>query len=674
VTDRFVDFSPDPPDHAPETFRADLPRRRLRLSRGVRMAIVAAVTGVLLVVLAGAWLKLDWLAGLPAVPATDALWSFNRAPGVTFLDRNGVKIAVRGPRNGRRVRLSELPAYVPRAFLAAEDRRFYRHGPVDWYGAARAAFADARAGAIVQGGSTLTQQLAKTLFLRPDQTLRRKAQEAALAVKLSRRMSKDQILELYLNRVFFGSSAYGVEAAAETYFGKPASALTLPEAALLAALPKAPSSLSPTTNMPAALARSHLVLRQMADEGWISRADEQRALRSPPALALGPPEDDDFGYVLDWAQTQAAQLAKGQAPDLVVTLSVDHDLQISASQIVQRVMETQGRAAGAGEAALVALGPDGAIRALVGGVDHRFNRYNRAVQASRQPGSAFKPFVYAAALEAGIKPTDIRKDEPVRFGPWSPENYGGGYSGPVTVEDALVKSINTVAVRLTRETGPDKVATLASRFGVSGLPSRPDLSLALGAYETTLLDLTGAYQVFQQDGRREAPYLISMITNSAGQPLYVRAPLPSDQVYDPARAAQMVRMMKEVVRRGTGTHAAFGRPAAGKTGTTQSWRDAWFVGFTPDWVCGVWVGNDDNRPMNRVAGGDLPAEVWRRFMLAAHQNLPVRDFAFLGAPQPQEVRAAPAATPAGNRAAFYRGLSEDFAQAAAGEPTVVAPQ
>ena len=663
MTDRYVDFSPDPP----ETFRADLPRRRLRLSRGVRLAIVAAVCGVLFVILAGAWLKLDWLSGLPSVPANDALWSYNRAPGVTFLDRNGVRIAVRGPRNGRRVRLSELPAYVPKAFLAAEDRRFYRHGPVDWYGAARAAFADARAGTVVQGGSTLTQQLAKTLFLKPDQTLHRKAQEAALAVELSKRMSKDQILELYLNRVFFGSSAYGVEAAAETYFDKPASALSLPEAALLAALPKAPSRLSPVADMPAALARSRLVLRRMAQEGWISLADEQRALRSPPRLAAEPPEDDDFGYVLDLAQTQAAQLSKGQAPDLVVTLTIDHDLQTTASQVVQRVMETQGRAADAGEAALVALGPDGGIRALVGGVDHRFSRYDRAVQAERQPGSAFKPFVYAAALEAGIKPTDIRKDEPVRFGPWSPENSGGGYSGPVTVEDALVKSINTVAVRLTQETGPDKIAALAGRFGVSGLPARPDLSLALGAYETTLLDLTSAYQVFQQDGRREAPYLISMIATSAGQPLYVRSSSPAEQVYDPARAAQMVRMMKEVVRRGTGTHAAFGRPAAGKTGTTQSWRDAWFVGFTPDWACGVWVGNDDDRPMNRVSGGDLPAEVWRRFMLAAHQDLPVRDFAFLGPVQPQARTAAAEATPAGGRAAFYRDLSDAFAHAAQGE-------
>lgn len=662
MTDRFPDFDPSPP----KTFRADLPGRRLpRFGQGLRLTIVAAVCGILLVVLAGAWLKLVWLSGLPAIPANDALWSYNRAPGVTFLDRNGTPIAARGPRNGRRVGLKDLPAYVPRAFLAAEDRRFYQHGPVDWYGTARAALADARAGAVVQGGSTLTQQLAKTLFLRPEQTLRRKLQEAVLSVELSRRLSKDQILELYLNRVFFGSSAYGVEAAAQTYFGKSATDLSLPEAALLAALPKAPSRLSPVADMPAALARSRLVLRRMAEQGWISQADEQRALASPPQLAPEPPEDEDFGYVLDLAQSQAAALAQGRAPDLVVKLTIDRSLQTTASQIVQRVMETQGRAAGAREAALVALAPDGGVAALVGGVDHRFSRFNRAVQAERQPGSAFKPFVYAAALEAGIKPTDIRKDSPVRFGPWSPENYGGGYAGPVTVEEALVRSINTVAVRLAQEVGTDRVADLAARFGVAGLPSHPDLSMALGAYETDLLDLTSAYQVFQQDGRRQPPYLISMITTSAGQPIYVRSAALAQQVYDPARAAVMVRMMEAVVQRGTGSRAAFGRPAAGKTGTTQSWRDAWFVGFTPDWTAGVWVGNDDNRPMNRVTGGDLPAEIWRRYMLAAEDGLPAREFAFLGAAAAQAPAAARAA-PTQGRTAFYRSLAEDFARAATG--------
>ena len=669
MTDHFPDSAPQP---EPPAFRADQvgprsrPRRR-RLGRALRVVIVGLTTVLLLAVMAGAWIKLAYLSDLPAVPIADGLWSLNRAPGITFLDRNGVKIATRGPRHGQKVTLAALPAYVPKAFLAAEDRRFYEHGPVDAYGMARAAMADLQAGAVIQGGSTLTQQLAKTVFLQPDQTLKRKVQEIALAVELSRELTRDQILELYLNRVFFGASAYGVEAASETYFNKPAASLSLSEAAMLAALPKAPSRLSPTEDMPGALARSHLILHQMLQQGWISAADERGALAAPPALVADTPEDADFGYVLDLAQSEAARLARGGAPDLVVRLTVDSNLQTSASAIVRRVLQEQGARARAGQAALVALGPDGSIQALVGGEDHRFSRFDRAVQAQRQPGSAFKPFVYAAALETGVKPTDIRQDAPVRLGPWSPANYGGGYRGAVTVQDALVHSINTVAVRLARETGTDRIGDIAMRFGLTSIPARPALSVALGAYEVNLLELTSGYQVLQQDGRRIEPYLIASITTSSGAPIYAAPASAARQVYDPARAGDMVRMMKGVIERGTGTHASFGRPAAGKTGTTQTWRDAWFVGFTPDWVCGVWVGNDDDRPMNRITGGDLPADIWRRFMLVAHDGVAPRDFPFLGAAD--QTGAVVAAAPSEERTGFYQDLSADFAKAGAeGQP------
>jgi penicillin-binding protein 1A len=677
LSDHFPDNQPGPPPEPPEpgwtppqTWRADLPRARKRrwYEGGWIKGLLLTVLVLGLVGAGGAlWIKLRYLSGLPALPRTEALMSANAVPGMTFLDRNGRQLAVRGPRHGRKVRLSDLPAYVPKAFLAVEDRRFYEHGPIDWQGAARALWSNWRAGAVVQGGSTLTQQLARTIFLKPDRSFERKVREAALAVRLERRLSKDAILELYLNRLFFGAEAYGIDAAAQTYFGKPASSLSLSEAALLAALPKAPSRLSPVNDMPGATARSHLVLERMAEQGWITPAQKAEALAHPPVLVSGGPEDEAYGYVLDLAQAQAARLAGTQAPDLVVHLAIDPAMQTAANQVVREVIASQGGRAGARQAALVALGPDGSVRAIVGGIDHRISRINRAVQAQRPPGSAFKTFVYAAALETGVQPTDTRQDAPVRLGPWSPQNYAGGYRGSVTVQDALARSINTVAVRLAREVGPRRIGELSARFGLKDIPAEPGLSVALGAYEVNLLELASAYQVFQQDGRRIEPSLIEEIDTSSGQVLWRRPPIEGRSVYDAARAGTMVRMLKAVITSGTGRRAAFGRPAAGKTGTSQLWRDAWFVGFTPDWLCGVWVGDDDNRPMSRVAGGDVPAEIWRRFMLAAHQGLPPRDFPFLGETTVAAAQAAPdSAAPAARseaRQSFYQSLSSEFATA-----------
>lgn len=614
-----------------------------------------------------------YFSDLPTVPAKDALWAVNRAPGMAFLDRNGARIASRGPRHGLRVTLANIPPYVGHAFLAAEDRRFYRHGAVDFIGVARSIRANFDAGEVVQGGSTLTQQLAKTIFLKPDQTLKRKLQEAVLAHRIERILTKDEVLELYLNRVFFGTNAYGLEAATQTYFAKSASELTLAEAALLAALPKAPSRLAPTRDMAGALARSHFVLAQMRREGWITAEAEQAAVASPPVLAPPGPGEGDFGYALDLAALQAMQLAGTQAPDLVVQLTIDPYLQVTAADIVRRVMARDGRRARAQQAALVALGPDGAVRALVGGVDHAYSPFDRAAQARRQPGSAFKPFVYAAALEMGVRPGDIREDKPVRFGPWSPQNYGGRYQGAVTVQEALAQSINTVAVRLAQQVGPAKVAALARRFGVGGLPEKPELSIALGAYETSLLDMTGGYHVLQRGGRRYPPYLVDVISTAGGRELYRRQPSGALQVYDPARARTMVRMMQGVIDHGTGQRASFGRPAAGKTGTTQNWRDAWFVGFTPDWTAGVWVGNDDNRPMNKVTGGALPAEIWRRFMIEAHKDIPPHAFATAAAIAPAD----PVKTdgPSGaERNVFYDDLAKAFAEEAAAAPEDPQPE
>ena len=608
---------------------------------------------------------------VPDVPDRQSLMVVNQAPGMTFEDMNGRVIATRGPKHGHAVTLAELPLYVPRAFLAAEDRRFYDHGPVDFQGVARAAWANWRAGHTVQGGSTLTQQLAKTLFLTPQQTLRRKLEEAVIAYRLEGEMSKDEVLELYLNRIFFGDNAYGIDAAAETYFGRPASQLSLSQAALLASLPKAPTRLALTNDMDAALARSRIVLATMHAEGWISAADEQRALASPPQLAPEAPGEGDFGYVLDMAAQQAVQIAGGQAPDLVVKLTVDPSLQAAAQSIVRDTIDNEGERTNIHQGALVLLAPDGAIRALVGGRDHHLSAYNRATQAERQPGSSFKPFVYAAAIENGVRPTDMRDDAPIRIGLWSPQNYGGGFRGPVSVATALAHSINTVAVRLASEVGTAKIADIAHRFGLKSIPADPQLSIALGAYEVNLLELTSAFQVFQQQGQRNDPYLIAEISTERGDVVFDHAPSAGVLVYDQANAGTMVRMLEGVITSGTGTRAGFGRPAAGKTGTTQDYKDAWFVGFTPDWVCGVWVGNDDGQPTRGVTGGEVPAEIWRRMMTIAHQNVPVHDFAWLPAETPsQETADADESTQPPDpeeRGAFYDGLSTDFDRAANGD-------
>ena len=623
----------------------------------LRALVTLALVLLLAIVLAAAqtwrWATHD----LPRIPDAQALWSVGRPPGIAFVDRQNRLLAVRGSRHGRAVRLSEMPASVPRAFMAAEDRRFYEHDGVDWRGVARALRENYRAGRTVQGGSTLTQQLVRTVFLTPERTFRRKAQEALLAHELEQRLTKDAILELYLNRVFFGENAYGVDAAARTYFGKSARDLTLSEAALLASLPKAPSRLAPTDNFDAAVERSRLVLRLMRQEGWITTTQYNTALARPPRLVPLTGGEGDLSWIFDLASRQARAIAGPGAPDLVVRVTVDPALQTRAQQILTRAIEREGRRLGARQAALVTLGPDGSVRALVGGTSWRDSPFNRAVQARRQPGSAFKPFVYAAALEYGAHPGDVRVDRPVRLAGWSPDNYGGGHAGSMTLSTALAFSINTIAAQLASEVGSQRLGDIAQRFGLNSIPERPGLSVALGAYEVSLLELTGGFQVFQLGGRRIDPWLVDQITTARGDVLYRHVPSAGLPVYDPRRNAQMVAMMTGVVTNGTGYRAAFGgRPIAAKTGTSQNWRDAWFVGFTADYVTGVWVGDDRNRRMSQVVGGELPADIWRRVMQDAHQNLPVRPLVGLGARPPTTTQAA-----ASYREAFYAQLARDLA-------------
>lgn len=397
----------------------------------------------------------------------------------------------------------------------------------------------------------------------------------------------------------------------------------------------------------------------MRKEGWITAEQQSQALDDTPRLSpMALQDEGDYGWVLDYATAEAVRIAGQNAPDLVVRLTIDPVLQSEGAEVVRQTMATETTRSGASQAALLSLSADGAIRAMVGGTDYSESPFNRAVQAKRQPGSTFKPFVYAAAVEKGVLPTDIRVDEPVKFGTWSPENYSGGYRGPMTVEQALVTSINTVAVKLGQEAGGAAIGDLVRRFGITSLPPTPDLSVALGSYEVNLLQLTSGFQVFQQGGIRIEPYVIESISTQGGQQIFQHQPPQAERrVYDVAHASIMVKMMKKVVTQGTAQRAAFGRPVAGKTGTSQNWRDAWFVGFTPDYVTGVWVGNDDEKPMNKVVGGDIPASIWRRFMMTAHQTLAVRDFEWL-LPDP-----APQSEP-DPRNGFYETLSAEFSRAA----------
>jgi penicillin-binding protein 1A len=608
--------------------------------RGLRIAVIASSVAIAIVgaaVIVTGVIIGGYITAAPQMPSREALWTIRRSPGMTFLDRYGHVIATRGAKYGQAVKLNQLPAYVPKAFLAAEDRRFYQHGPIDLRAIARALETNLRHKRSVEGASTLTQQLARTLFLKRDPSLKRKVQEAYLAWQLEKGLTKDEILELYLNRTYFGDAAYGLDAASQTYFGKPASQLTLPEATLLAGLPNAPSSLALTNDMDGALARSHRILQTMRGEGWIGDADLTAALATTPALATETHADEgDEGYVLDQAAVEAVQLANGAAPDLVVKTTIDPALQTFGTATLRDVVLKQGAHRAVSQGALVSLAPDGAVLAMVGGLDHDKSPFNRVVQAHRQPGSSFKAFVYGAAVEHGLRPTDIRQDAPITYAGWTPENYGHGYAGAVTLQQALARSLNTVSVRLTLEVGPDTVAAFARRLGLADIPAHPGPSIALGAYEVTPLEMAAGYQVFQNGGGRTEPYLISEIRSTRGDLIYAHAASAPTPVLDPLYATRMVDMLKTVITAGTGTGANIGRPAAGKTGTSQSWRDAWFVGFTPDILTAVWVGNDNGAPMAKVTGGELPAEIWRRFMTVAEKDYPSRDFPWLVAEPPNE--------------------------------------
>ncbi len=555
-------------------------------------------------------------------PTHAELWQVNRVPSLTILDEDDQTLAIRGAFYAETLGLEDLPVHVAQAFVAIEDRRFFDHGGVDPLGLARAMAVNVTRGRTVQGGSTITQQVAKNLFLTPDRTIRRKLHEMALALWLERHLSKDEILAVYMNRIYLGAGTYGIDAAARFYFGKSAREINLAEAAMLAGLPKAPSRYAPTTDLTQAQARAELVLNSMVRDGFITEAEAQDA-RDNPASPVGFTNTDGQQYFVDFVITEITSLIGETDRNLLVTTTLDRNMQAQAEEALNFRLERDGTGLDATQGAVVTLGPDGAIRAMVGGRDYATSQFNRSVQARRQPGSAFKPFVYLTALEAGYSPNSVLIDEPVSVANWRPRNYNGQHIGPVTVADALRQSINTISVQLAQDVGTETVIETAHRMGViSDLDNLP--SIALGASEVTLLELTNAYVPFQGNGYGADRFAILEIRAEDGELLYTRPPTPLTQIIEPEVASVMTNMLYQVVESGTGRAANLGRrEAAGKTGTTQDWRDAWFIGFTGNYVTGVWIGNDNASPMARVAGGSLPAAVWRDYMSAAHEGLPL---------------------------------------------------
>lgn len=572
-----------------------------------------------------------FMAGLFAVawfahdlPDVSGAVQVERRPAVTLVAADGSPFARFGDLRGATVDVTQLPPHLVNAVVATEDRRFWSHFGLDPIGIARAAVTNYRAGRVVQGGSTLTQQLAKNLFLTPDQTLKRKVQEALLAVWLERRYSKQEILTAYLNRVYLGAGTYGVDAAARTYFNKPATELTLRESAVIAGLLKAPSRYTPAANPDRALERAEVVLRAMLDEGYINEAEMRAALDIPPVPRRKPGSEGEGRYFAAWVADQVAAFVGPDHGDLVIYTSFDPAIQRAAESHVAALLRGPGAEARVGQAAVVVMTPDGAVKALVGGRDYGESQFNRATQALRQPGSAFKPVVFLSALEMGWTETSTVLDAPYRKGKWAPENYDGKYRGEITLRDALAHSVNTATVRLLEASGVDNAISVARRLGLTSTMRR-DLSLALGTSEVTLLELTGAYATFANRGRAVMPYAILEIRDANGQLLYQRRGSGAGYAVSGPEVAAMTRLLLAPIAYGTGGAARLDRMAAGKTGTTQDYRDAWFVGFTADLVAGVWMGNDDGAPMKRITGGTLPARLWHDVMMAAHTGLPPRD-------------------------------------------------
>jgi penicillin-binding protein 1A len=586
-----------------------------------------------------------------AIPAfretADDDWLKKSELAVTFLDRYGNEVGSRGIRHNDAIPLDQFPDHLIKATLATEDRRFYEHFGIDIPGLFRAMLTNARAGGVVQGGSSISQQLAKNLFLSNERTIERKVKEAFLALWLEVRLPKNEILKLYLDRAYLGGGTFGVDAAAQFYFNKSARDVNLAEAAMLAGLFKAPSRFAPHINLPAARARANVVLDNLVEAGFMTEGQVFGARRNP-ATAVDRRDERSPNYYLDWAFDEMKKLADTLPKSVhervfVVRLALDVDLQKHSEQAIENSLRQYGREYKAKQGAAVLMDIDGAVRAMVGGRDYSESQFNRATDAMRQPGSSFKPYVYATALMNGFKPTSVVVDSPVCIGNWCPKNYGGGHAGAMTLTQAITRSINVIPVKLSialgngnPKVGRAKIRETARKAGIrTPLPDTP--SMPIGADEVTVLDHTGGYSMFPNLGKAMAPHAVLEVRSGAGELIWRwdRDGKKPVQVITPQVAMDMNMMMSKVVEEGTARRAILdGIRSAGKTGTTNAYRDAWFVGFTGNMICGVWFGNDDYTVMHQMTGGSLPAMTWHEIMAYAHQGIELKPIPGLGPQAP----------------------------------------
>jgi penicillin-binding protein 1A len=618
--------------------------------RWLRSAMVLAGVSLLLVTLLA-------LYSIASLPLNGGLQVEAGQSALTLEADGGQTFATRGIFKGERLTAAEMPRHLAQAIVAIEDRRFYDHWGVDLRGAIRAAWRNTQAGATREGGSTITQQLARLMFLSPERTLRRKVQEALIAIWLERQLTKEEILLRYFNTAFFGAGAYGVDAAAQRYFSKKAKDLSLGEAAMLAGLVRAPSQLAPTRNMGGATERAETVLQAMVETGAITKQQAEAARTETIKLRTPPETPPGTNYFVDMVGADLRRILGPASGDLIIRTTLNLEMQRLAEGVIERRLEAEGAKKNVSQGALVALAPDGAILAMVGGRDYERSQFNRAAQARRQTGSLFKLFVYLTAFQRGYTPQSMLVDRPIQIGDWEPQNAGGRFRGAVNLRTAFAQSINTVAVQLAEEVGIPAIIETAKRMGIqSDMPKVP--SLALGTAEVTLLDMTRAFASVATGAQSFETYAARSISGgSAQQLLYSRRGPGSDGAARLEHRAPMFELLQAVVNEGTGRSARLPNvPAAGKTGTTQEYRDAWFIGFTPDLIVGVWVGNDDNTPMNKVVGGDLPAAIWRDFVSRA------------GSASGKKTAAAVAQSPPGAQAVQARAPAETILR---GAPQVI---